>query len=259
MTAATPAAARRRARLAAHAFVLVVVAAWALYASLVPAYVLPGPWEVLQRLFAFFGAAHEVQHMLYTFAHIFAAVVLSFLIGSACAFLPFYLPSFRLMIHGRLSPFLNSFSGIGWTFLAIIWFGINDYTVVFVISMVLIPFAIINMREGLDNLDSETLEMAESFTRSRWRRFRLVILPSLYPFIFATVRISFGVSWKVALTAELFGGDTGLGYLLNLARQDFDLPLILVVIVIIIAFVYSVDRWVFGPVQRRLVRHHGPA
>ena len=132
-------------------------------------------------------------------------------------------------------------------------------TVIFVISMVLIPFAIINMREGLENLDGERIEMAESFTRSRWRRFCLIVLPSLTPFIFATIRISFGVAWKVALTAELFGGDAGLGYLLNLARQDFDMPLVIGVIVIIVTFVFLTERLIFQPLQSRLSRHHAHA
>jgi len=60
----------------------------------------------------------------------------------------------------------------------------------------------------------------------------------------------------VALTAELFGGDRGLGFLLNLARQDFDTPLILVVILIIIIFVYSTERFVFTPLQNSLAEHH---
>ena len=84
-----------------------------------------------------------------------------------------------------------------------------------------------------------------------------MLLPALYPFIFATLRVSFGVAWKVALTAELFGGSSGLGYLFNLARQDFDTPLVLAVIIIIIAFVFSTDRFVFAPLQSRLARHHG--
>ena len=84
-----------------------------------------------------------------------------------------------------------------------------------------------------------------------------MILPSLYPFIFATCLFSFGGAWKVALTAELFGGNTGLGYMLNLARQDFAMPLVLAVIVVIIAFVYSTDRWIFSPIQAHLARHHG--
>ena len=160
----------------------------------------------------------------------------------------------RLAVHGRISPFLNSFSGIGWTLLSIVWFGINEFTVVFAISVVLTPFAIINMREGLETLDRELLEMAESFTRNRWREFIRIVLPALMPFVFATLRISFGVSWKVALAAELFGGRTGLGYLFNLAQQNFDVRLILVVIIVIIAFVYGTDRLLLAPLQARAGR-----
>jgi NitT/TauT family transport system permease protein/sulfonate transport system permease protein len=66
----------------------------------------------------------------------------------------------------------------------------------------------------------------------------------------------FGVAWKVTLTAELFGGSSGLGYLINLARQEFDTATIMAAIVIIIAFVHGVDRLVFAPLQNRLSRHY---
>jgi NitT/TauT family transport system permease protein len=247
----------RHARLAGHVFTLAVLAAWAVWGLSVQSYEMPGPLDVARRLVAFFGDWYELQQMFISFAHVLGAVAISFVIGTACALLAFYLPRTRLMMHGRLAPFLNSYPVIGLIMLAIIWFGVNDFTVVFVISMVLIPFAIINMREGLDALDPELLEMGRSFTRSRWRTFTRIVVPSLYPFVFATLRVSFGVSWKVTLTAELFGGNTGFGYLLNLARNDFDTPLIFGIILIIIAFVYTTDRWVFAPIQRRLDRHHG--
>ena len=249
-------AAGRRSRLAAHLFTLAVLAAWAAWGASVESYQMPGPLAVARRLGLFFTDLHEIGHMFWSFAHILSAVVISFVIGSGLALLPWYLRVTRRMMHGRLTPFLNSYPGIGWTMLAIIWFGVNDVTVVFVISMVLIPFAIINMREGLEALDPELLEMVRSYSRRRRRALLLLILPSLFPFIFATLRISFGVAWKVALTAELFGGNSGLGYLLNLARNDFDTPLIFGIILIIIAFVYSVERFVFDPVQRHLARHH---
>ena len=252
----TGAAAGHKSRLAAHFFTLAVLLAWAAWGASVESYLMPGPWAVAERLGLFFTDLHEIGHMFWSFAHILAAVVISFLIGSGLALLPWYLRVTRRMMHGRLTPFLNSYPGIGWTMLAIIWFGVNDITVVFVISMVLIPFAIINMREGLEALDPELLEMARSFSRRRMRGLLLLVLPSLFPFIFATLRISFGVAWKVALTAELFGGNSGLGYLLNLARNDFDTPLIFGIILIIIAFVYSMERFVFDPVQKRLARHH---
>jgi NitT/TauT family transport system permease protein/sulfonate transport system permease protein len=246
----------RRSRLAAHLFTLGALVLWQLYSMTVEPYVLPGPVPVALRLVDFVTDWSLAKHAFISFAHVFSAIAISFVVGSGLALLAHYVSALRLAIHGRISPFLNSFSGIGWTLLAIVWFGVNDVTVVFAITVVLTPFAIINMREGLETLDWELLEMSASFTRNRWREFIHVVLPSLVPFIFATIRISFGVSWKVTLAAELFGGRSGLGYLFNLARQDFDVALILVVIVVIIAFVYGADRLVFAPIQARLRRHH---
>ena len=48
-----------------------------------------------------------------------------------------------------------------------------------------------------------------------------------------------------------------MGYLLSLAQNDFDTPLIFTVILIIVVFVYSMDRFVFRPIQQRLAQHHG--
>ena len=244
----------RRAQAAAHLFTLAFVVAWWGYSLTVPAFVMPGPVPVAIRLWQFLTTYNLYKQAFASLAHILAGMAISLAVGSALAFAAHYLPVLRLAVHGRISPFLNSFSGIGWTLLSIVWFGVNEFTVVFAISVVLTPFAIINMREGLETLDRELLEMAASFTRSRWREFVKIVLPGLMPFVFATLRISFGVSWKVALAAELFGGRTGLGYLFNLAQQNFDIRLILVVIIVIIAFVYGIDRLVFAPLQARFGR-----
>jgi NitT/TauT family transport system permease protein len=246
----------RRQRLVAHAATLGFVTLWAIQAAPLPALVLPSPVEVVERLGKFLANPYMWGHMGVSLAHVGAALAVSFLVGTALALLAHYLPVSRLLVHGRISPFLNSFSGIGWTLLAIIWFGLNHTTVIFSISLVLVPFAIVNIRAGLDSLDPELLEMARSFGRSRLRHYLLVIQPALYPFMFATLRISFGVAWKVALTVELLGGNAGFGYLFNVARQDYDTPLVLVVIGLIVAFVYSTDRYFFVPLQAILARHY---
>ena len=51
---------------------------------------------------------------------------IAFVLGCALAALAHYIRPLRLLIEGRLTPFLNAFSGIGWLFLAILWFGLND-------------------------------------------------------------------------------------------------------------------------------------
>ena len=246
----------RAKRWTAHAAAIVFVAVWAACASQVPDYLLPGPWEVARGVAAFLTDAHSLRHMVVSIGHILAALAAAFVLGTALALLAHYVPVFGHLVHGRIGPFLNSFSGIGWTLLAVIWFGLDHVTVVFAIAAVLTPFALVNMRAGLDALDPELVEMARSFGRRRLREMLLVVAPSLLPFAFATLRLSFGVAWKVALTAELFGGNAGFGYPFNLARQEFDTTLILVVIVLIIAFVYAMDRFVFASLQARLSMHY---
>jgi NitT/TauT family transport system permease protein/sulfonate transport system permease protein len=113
--------------------------------------------------------------------------------------------------------------------------------VVFAITAMLLPFNVINLSQGLRAMNAELLELAASLTTSRLRRFRLVVLPLLAPFLFATLRLNLGVSWKVALTAELLGGNRGLGFLMNLGMQDQNTTRILAISLLIVLIVYLSD------------------
>jgi NitT/TauT family transport system permease protein/sulfonate transport system permease protein len=243
-------------KIVAHLFTLAFLLVWEAASFLAPSYLLPGPGLVALRLWSFVTSWRDLGHLGASLFHVGAAIAISFVIGSLLALIPYYVPVLRFAIERRIGPFLNAFSAIGWTLLAIMWFGVNPVTVIFTISAVLVPFALVNMSAGLANIDRETVEMAQSFTRGRGRMFMLVIVPSLYPFIFATLRIMFGVAWKVTLTAELFGGNGGLGYMINLARQEFDTATIFAAIILIIAFVHSIDQYVLAPLQASVSRHY---
>lgn len=243
-------------RLAPHAFTLAALAAWWGYARVLPAYQLPGPAAVAAKMLEFVTDRQLSGHLATSLGHVLAAIAISFAAGGALAVAAHAVAPLRCLIDRQLTPFLNAFSGIGWLFLAILWFGINSATVVFAVSMVLVPFAAINLRAGLVELDAELIELAQSLSRSPVRRFARVIVPLLVPYAFATLRTSFGVAWKVVLTAELFGGNRGAGYLLNAARQEFDTETIFAVIAFILLFVILAERLALAPIQRRLDRRY---
>jgi ABC-type nitrate/sulfonate/bicarbonate transport system permease component len=50
-----------------------------------------------------------------------------------------------------------------------------------------------------------------------------------------------------------------LGYLINVARQDYDTAILFAVILLIIGFVSLADRWVFLPLERYCTRQFGVA
>ena len=242
--------------LAAHLFTLLFLAGWQAASLVAPSYLVPSPVQVARRLWLFVTSARDLGHLGASLFHVAAAIAISFVIGTVLALIPYYVPVLRFAIERRIGPFLNAFSAIGWTLLSIMWFGVTPLTVIFAISAVLVPFALVNMAAGLANIDAEQMEMAGSFTRRKGRMFARVIVPSLYPFIFATLRIMFGVAWKVTLTAELFGGNSGLGYMINLSRQEFDTATIFAAIILIIAFVHGMDRYVLAPLQTNVSRHY---
>ena len=93
------------------------------------------------------------------------ALLIAFVVGTGVALLPYYVADCSLAIDGRLTPFLNSFPGIGWTLLAIIWLGLGLRTVIFAVAIILVPFMIINIREGVRTVDQELIEMAEELRR----------------------------------------------------------------------------------------------
>ena len=240
----------------AHGLTLAVLLIWAATASVLPDYLMPGPVEVARQIGTLLMSPHFLINAMFSIFHICGSIAIAFVVGLALALLMHFVPVTGLAITGRINPFLSSFSTIGWVFLAVIWFGLNDFSVMFVVAMTLMPFALSNLRTALQELDQEMIEMARSFGRDRVRLTRMMILPLMVPYIFATLRMCLGVAWKVVLTAELFGGASGFGYVMSRARADLDTPVVFAIIIIIVALVYVSDRYLLEPTQLRLRRNY---
>ncbi|GEM_PF-66646 len=241
-------------RLVANGFLLLALVGWYFYSRVVPEYIIPNPLKVLRTAAELFYSPQYAAHTYISLFRVAASVVLSLLISGAVVCAGWYIRPLRLLVSNRLIPILNAFPSLGWAMLAVIWFGVNTASVLFVEVAILLPFAMINLWEGMKALDAETLEMARSFTKGRAHILLRIVLPLLFPFIFSAVRMSYGVAWKVALIAELFGAQIGLGHLLNIASQNLDTALVFAVVVALIVLVIGVERLVFDPLEKRAQR-----
>jgi ABC-type nitrate/sulfonate/bicarbonate transport system permease component len=239
-------------RTATIVFVLLVLALWQVYSAYMPPVLIPSPERVLIRFGELLSGKGYLSYAVASFFHVVASVLIAFTLGVAIAFVGHYYAIFDLAIFGRLSPFLNSFSGIGWAFLALIWFGVDERSVIFATSAALLPFAIINAGAGLRDLNQEIIEMGISFSRSNARQVYRIILPMMFPYLFATIRLCFGIGWQVVLVAELLCGSSGLGTIINLARMRFWTDMVFAVALLVLIVVYFIDRVVFAYIERRL-------
>lgn len=242
---------RMREELVRWTFFLCIVAAWYVASRNMPTYLVPPPLSVAQDLLHLLGNSGLRQQVLVTLFHIFVSIGISMVLAAMVVGILRFVPILTQFVEARMTPVLNAMPSIGWAILGVIWFGLDTTTVVFAISAMLFPFNLINFLQGIRSLNRDYLEMARSFTDSSIRQFVLVGLPMLTPFLFATLRLNFGVAWKIALTAELLGGNAGLGYLMNLAMQDQNTTRILTIAFFIVIFVYLIDVWLFDRIQNR--------
>ena len=235
----------------ADALTVGVVIVWAISARSLPEFVLPGPVAVGQRLLALFIDPDFLVHTLASTVRVLASVLLALIIGSGLALMQRAWPVLDWVLRGGVQPFLNSFPSIGWAILAAIWFTPGHGSIIFVQVAILIPFCMINIGEGLRQIDREALEMATSFTRRRTRIAALVGWPLMLPYVLGALRISYGVAWKIALVAELLGSTSGLGYLMLRAQGSADMTTVIAACFAIVLLFVAGERLLLDPLARR--------
>jgi NitT/TauT family transport system permease protein len=250
----TTAASAIAQRLIGEGAVVLALLAWWLAARGLPEFILPGPAAVGQRLVELFIAPDFLWHLFTSAWRVLVSIVAALLIGGGLAFLGHFVPRLSLVVDERIKPVLNSFPSIGWAILAAIWFEPGHFGVIFVEVAILIPFCLINIAEGLRNIDRELLEMGRSFTRRRDRILWRLTLPLLVPYGLSATRIAYGIAWKIALVAELLGAPSGIGYLMLRAQTAADSTTFLASCFAVVLIFMAGERLVIIPLERRFAR-----
>lgn len=225
----------------ANGFPVVLLALWFYFGDRVEDFILPHPMDVVSRVWAMVGGDLAI-HTYTSFVRIIVSVVLAMVVGGLLVVMASLLPVTSRLVGERFIPFMNSIPSLGWAILGVIWFGVSNFAVVFVVFAIILPFCMVNLWEGIRGVDRGLIEMGRSFTRTRVRVIRAVEAPLLVPYALAAVKLSFSVGWKVALIAEFFGARVGLGLVMNRARQSFDTPTLYATIVVVIVIVFIIER-----------------
>ena len=87
-----------------------------------------------------------------------------------------------------------------------------------------------------------------------WRRFRLIWLPQVMPFVMAAARTGMALIWKMVLVFEVLGSDGGVGFRVGIYFQYFDMGGILSYTTVFVAMVMLFEHGMLRPIERRVVR-----
>jgi sulfonate transport system permease protein len=108
---------------------------------------------------------------------------------------------------------------IAWIPLAIVWFGIGEESKTFLIFLGGFFNILINVIDGIRQTDEKLVEVSRSFETPQWKFVSQLIIPSALPGIFTGLRTGLSTCWMCVIAAELVASNTGVGFMIDNARQ----------------------------------------
>jgi NitT/TauT family transport system permease protein len=248
-------------RFARHAiFYGVLIAIWMVLAKLKiwPPYVFPTPKGVAESLWAGFAdhsfwiaIAVSMKRMLLGYS---LSVVLGMVLGLGVAS-----NKFLEGTMGGLLVSLQSLPSICWLPLAVLWFGLSEKAILFVVVMGSLLSVTIAMETGRQQMPKIYGMAGRNLGACGFKLFWYVLLPASLPFILSGLKQGWAFAWRSLISGEMIFVSLGLGQLLMMGRDLNDMSQVIAVMMLIIAIGYIVDGLVFKTIERRLQHKWGLA
>ena len=219
--------------------------------SIWPHYVFPSPGQVLVALRQGFadhsfwvGLGISMRRVLIGY---FISVVLGITLGVLIAWS-------RTVEEtvGGLAMSLQSLPSICWLPLAVLWFGLNEKAILFVIVMGSVLAVTLDTTLGIRHVPRIYLMAARNLGARRHRLFFHVLVPASLPHLVSGLKHGWAFAWRSLISGEMIFVSLGLGQLLMMGRDLNDMGQVIAVMVLIMAVGYLVDRLIFEQVENRM-------
>lgn len=178
---------------------------------------LPSPAKICMAALDMLGSGELASHLLVSLVRVLegfaAAAVLAIIIGGAMGLIPRVFSLLDLTVQ-----LLRPIPPIAWIPLAILWFGIEESSKVFIIALGSFFPIFTNVLGGIRQTEKKYVELARVLEAPQSKFIRKIVIPGSLPYVAAGLRTGLGYAWMCVVAAELSAGMQGIGYMLTDAR-----------------------------------------
>lgn len=152
---------------------------------------------------------------------------------------------------------LQALPSICWLPLALLWFGLNERAILFVVVMGAVMSIAQSTEDGVRNTPPVYLRAARNLGAGGMRTYTAVIFPAALPSIVTGMKTGWAFAWRSLMAGELLYTLPGLGHLLNMGRELNDMSQVVAVILVIVVIGVVCDKLVFGSIEKRVRQRWG--
>ena len=185
-------------------------------------YLIPAPEAVVRQLVAEWPKLWR-ESLVTTYATL-GGFALSIAFGVPMALLIAYSRTVESFVYPLL-VFSQSVPKIAIAPLFVVWFVFGMIPKVICAFMLGFFPVVVSTVAGFKSVDADMIDLARSMRATRLATFMRISLPQALPSLFAGLKVSVTLAVVGAVVGEFVGSNSGIGYLLQIANGNFDLPL----------------------------------
>ncbi len=239
--------------------IFLFLAVWSLAVAVfrLPSFILPPPVEVAERTWR----AITDGSLLYHAAATLLEVLLGMAVGIGSALLIGYALAKSRLLENLLSPYIVASQAIPVVAIApllVIWFGPGLASKVLICALIVFFPVLVNTLVGLRSVPETLRDLMRSMRAGRRQVLRFLEIPSALPLVLGGLRIGATLAVIGAVVGEFVGSDRGLGFLINLARGQYDTPLVFGTVLTLVLFAMVLYTLV-AVLEKRYLKWQRPA
>ena len=160
-----------------------------------------------------------------------------------------------------LTAMLNPLPAIALLPLALIWFGLGNASIVFVlVHAVMWPIAL-NTHSGFLSVSNTLRMVGRNYGLSGIGYVRRILIPAAFPSILSGLKIGWAFAWRTLIAAELVFGTTsgsgGLGWFIYENKNLLDIAAVFAGLFSVIIIGLLVENIIFRTVEQKTIRRWG--
>ena len=160
-----------------------------------------------------------------------------------------------------LTAMFNPLPSIALLPLAMVWFGLGDLSIVFVLIHAVLWSVALNTYIGFRGVSQTWRMVGQNYGLSDLGLVLRVLIPGAFPNILAGLKIGWAFSWRTVIAAELvFGsssGHGGVGWYIYQNKNQLEIAHVFAGLLTVILFGFFVENIVFRTIERRTVVRWG--
>ncbi len=152
----------------------------------------------------------------------------------------------------NLSPLilgLQTLPSICWLPFSILWYGLNESAIIFVITVGSTFAVSIAIESGMKNINPLFIRAGKTMGAKGFNLYWNVIIPASLPSIVSGLKQGWSFAWRALMAGEMISATKGLGQVLMVGRDLADISQVMAVMLVIVVLGVGVDKLIFGRIE----------